>query len=371
MIQTIVCTPAVIAEEKVPAVVNIIETVESVDSSSSSISPDEQNDAIDTINDLLLDRLKKIPEEPLVGYPASTRGAGDYVYYTAKDLDRFTDCAVYDLIAQGLKINVRTHHIKNYQSYTHRHIQDTEANKTVALLGPSNLDYVTSIFALSRMGYGVLLLSTRLATDAYVSLLEKTSCFDIVYTSSTAKSLPAIQDVRKCNTFTIPEKSKYDATRPIDFSSIPIKTSASSSKIAFIIHSSGSTGLPKPIFQTHKACLSNYATGSGYRAFLTLPLYHNHGLSTFFRAICKGKPISLYNASLPLGETNLVSAMEAVQPESFHGVPYALKLLSGSERGIEALRRCKLVLFGGSSCPQDLGDKLVNAGVYLVSHYGA
>jgi hypothetical protein len=112
MIQTIVCTPAVIAEEKVPAVVNIIETVESVDSSSSSISPDEQNDAIDTINDLLLDRLKKIPEEPLVGYPASTRGAGDYVYYTAKDLDRFTDCAVYDLIAQGLKINVRTHHIK-------------------------------------------------------------------------------------------------------------------------------------------------------------------------------------------------------------------------------------------------------------------
>jgi acyl-CoA synthetase (AMP-forming)/AMP-acid ligase II len=222
------------------------------------------------------------------------------------------------------------------------------------------------------MGYGVLLLSTRLATEAYVSLLEKTNCHDILYTSSTAKSVAAIQGIWTCNSFTIPEKSNYDISRSPESSGVPLRgTPASASKISFIIHSSGSTGLPKPIFQTHKACLSNYANGSGYRAFLTLPLYHNHGVSTFFRAITKGKPISLYNASLPLTESNLVLAMEAVQPESFHGVPYALKLLSESERGIASLQKCKLVLFGGSSCPDDLGDKLVQAGVYLVSHYGA
>lgn len=220
------------------------------------------------------------------------------------------------------------------------------------------------------MGYGVLLLSTRLATDAYVSLLEKTSCYDIVLTSSTAKPMAGIQNVRECKTFTIPEKLKYDIPKLSALSTVST-ISTSSNRIAFIIHSSGSTGLPKPIFQTHKACLSNYANGSGYRAFLSLPLYHNHGLSTFFRAIFKGRPISLYNASLPLSETNLVTAMEAVQPDSFHGVPYALKLLSESSRGIAALQKCKLVLFGGSSCPDDLGDKLVNAGVYLVSHYGA
>ena len=219
------------------------------------------------------------------------------------------------------------------------------------------------------MGFGVLLLSTRLATEAYVSLLEKTKCNDILTIASSAKAIAAIQAVRPCNQYLIPEKSVYD---------VPSQTKASeasgphmSNRIAFIIHSSGSTGLPKPIFQTHKSCLSNYANGSGFRAFLTLPLYHNHGLSTFWRSIYKTKPISLYSASLPLSESNLVAAMEASQPESFHGVPYALKLLSESERGIAALRKCKLVLFGGSSCPDDLGDKLVNAGVYVVSHYGA
>jgi hypothetical protein len=79
--------------------VDVVETVENVES---SIPVKEQDDVIYTINDLLLDRTKKIPDEPLVGYPASTRGAGDYVYYTAKDLDRFADGALENLTKQGL-----------------------------------------------------------------------------------------------------------------------------------------------------------------------------------------------------------------------------------------------------------------------------
>lgn len=190
-------------------------------------------------------------------------------------------------------------------------------------------------------------------------------------TPASNKAVSAIQGARPCDYYSIPQKTSYDVQLDSKPHQVPVSGPQMSSKIAFIIHSSGSTGLPKPIFQTHKACLSNYANGTGYRAFLTLPLYHNHGLSTFFRAIFKAKPISLYSASLPLSESNLVAALQASRPESFHGVPYALKLLSETARGIEALRKCKLVLFGGSSCPDDLGDKLVNAGVYLVSHYGA
>lgn len=115
----------------------------------------------------------------------------------------------------------------------------------------------------------------------------------------------------------------------------------------------------------------NYSNSPGYRAFLTLPLYHNHGLSCFFRAIFSGIPLAMFNANLPLTGSNLIEGLESVQPESFNGVPYALKLLGESERGISALRKCKLVMFGGSSCPDDLGDKLVQEGVNLVGHYGA
>lgn len=242
----------------------------------------------------------------------------------------------------------------------------------VAILAPSNLDYVISIFALSRLGHTVLFLSNRLATEAYVSLLQKTRCHYILGSPITSKSIVAIQSEYPVHHLSLPERHLYDLPTPSGPRYTRRVDSLSASKRnAFIIHSSGSTGLPKPIFQTHSSCLANYSVSPGYRAFLTLPLYHNHGLSNFFRAICSGVPIALFNASLPLSGTNLLEAMENVQPESFLGVPYALKLLAETERGISALRKCKLVLFGGSSCPDDLGDHLVNEGVYLVGHYGA
>ena len=63
--------------------------------------------------------------------------------------------------------------------------------------------------------------------------------------------------------------------------------------------------------------------------------------------------------------------IEYVKPEVWHCVPYLLKLLAETEEGIIALTKVNLVLFGGSSCPDDLGDRLVERGVYLVANYGA
>ena len=187
-----------------------------------------------------------------------------------------------------------------------------------------------------------------------------------------SKSITAIQGEYSVHCLPVAERHVYDLPSPSGPRySRQVDGLEASKRNAFIIHSSGSTGFPKPIFQTHSACLSNYSVSPGYRAFLTLPLYHNHGLSNFFRAIFSGIPIALVNASLPLSGTNLIEAMESVEPESFLGVPYALKLLGETERGISALRKCKLVMFGGSSCPDELGDRLVKEGIYLVGHYGA
>lgn len=80
---------------------SVVNVAEAMDSSS-----DEQDDAIYSINDLLLERTRMIPDEPLVGYPATARGGSDYVYHTAMDLHRFADEAAKDLNKQGLPANV-------------------------------------------------------------------------------------------------------------------------------------------------------------------------------------------------------------------------------------------------------------------------
>lgn len=242
----------------------------------------------------------------------------------------------------------------------------------MGLLGPSNLDYVIGILTLSRMGFSVLFLSTRLPTEAYVSLLEKTECTRVLTTSKFSSIIQSIQDSYPVQSFPLPDQSVW-SVKPSETSQFERQTELINEEdtIAFIVHSSGSTGLPKPIYQTHRQCLSNYAVGSGMRAFVTLPLFHNHGLSTTFRGIVAGKRTTLYNANLPLTNGHLVAAMKTTNFESFHCVPYALKVLAETDEGIAELAKAKLVLFGGSSCPDDLGDLLVQNGVNIVSHYGA
>lgn len=222
------------------------------------------------------------------------------------------------------------------------------------------------------MGFSVLFLSTRLPTEAYLALLKETECKKVVVGPKQTSNLLGVQEVYPLETYPLPSykaSGQKFAVSPRFRRQTVLQDEENT--VAFIVHSSGSTGLPKPIYQTHRQCLSNYATGSGMRAFVTLPLFHNHGLATMFRGMVTGKRTALYNANLPLTNQNLVAAMAAADFESFHCVPYALKVLAETPEGIAELEKTKLVLFGGSSCPDDLGDLLVQNGVNIVSHYGA
>ncbi|KAF6835139.1 Iterative polyketide synthase CazM 2 [Colletotrichum musicola] len=333
-------TPRSILTSEKPTV-EIVETVKPIE--------------LRTVTDLLLRRVEEAPDVDVLAYPASARGRDDYVNYTAKDLDRFADEAARKYAQAGLLPEN----------------PGSSQAEVVALLANSDINYVVAMFALSRMGFAVLYLSTRLSPEAYVNLLKKTNCNRIVISDRYAPVASQINEQYPIKTFGILDKADYDLPAPSG-ERFPVFTHPNASqRMCFIVHSSGSTGLPKPIFQTHAACISNYSSGIPYRAFLTLPLFHNHGISTLFRAIYAGNRIAIYNANLPLSGTTLVKAMEATEPGSLHCVPYALKLLAETEGGIEALKRLKLVLYGGSSCPDDLGDRLVEEGVYLVGHYGA
>ncbi|OTA69363.1 acetyl-CoA synthetase-like protein [Hypoxylon sp. EC38] len=316
-------------------------------------APEIESTSIDSINDLIINRATTFPFKPLLAYPGRD---GKYVYYTARELDSFADEAAKHYVQSGLIP-------KGGQS----------ESEVVALLGPSNLDYVITMLALMRIGgLAVLFLSTRLQTEAYVNLLRQTQCRIIISPASNyAATASRISEEYKITRFNMADSSVYMKTDSTSYRYQRQVIENEAQKIAFIVHSSGSTGLPKPIYQNHRSCLTNYSVGSGMRAFVTLPLYHNHGLSTFFRGVTSAVTTAFFDAGLPMTHDNLVDAMEQFRPESFHCVPYSLKLLAESEHGIDLLRRCKLVLFGGSSCPDELGDRLVNAGVYLVGHYGA
>ncbi|OOF95586.1 hypothetical protein ASPCADRAFT_507410 [Aspergillus carbonarius ITEM 5010] len=311
-------------------------------------------ETLQTINDLLQSRAKRgVGDEPIVAYPSS---GTDYVYYTPRQLNTFVEAASV-----------------HYANAIPQRRSSEDPVQVVGLLGPSDFEYLITLLAVSRLGHTVLLLSTRIAEDAYVSLVESTKATFLI----THSSFQTVGDkvARRTGITQRPLLAREDYDFPsVDSVSLPaahLDGAIEAKHICWIIHSSGSTGHPKPIYQTHSGALKNYANNFGLRGFITLPLFHAHGISCLFRAMHSQKLIYMYSANLPLTAPNLLSTLkEHPEIEILYAVPYALKLLAESDEGLQKMARLELVMFGGSACPKPIGDKLVQNGVRLVSHYG-
>lgn len=321
---------------------------------------EQQNGLTDLIlvDDLIRQRAQEEDGVPLVAYPASERGVTDYELFTAKSVNNFITNAAEKLTDQGL------------DSISVEDVGEDDF-PVVGLLGPSTFDYVITMLALSRLGYAVLILSPRLAVASYESLLEETECSLLVYSSQVESVVDEIKKRRPLNSLHIIPRSEYerDLTPSSMFSTRPVDV-ALGKKTAYIMHSSGSTGLPKCIYVSHTSCLSNFTNGHPLKALLTVPLYHMYGHASLFRAIYRRKACYMYNASLPLTSSNLTAAIEAIRPGVILCVPYGLKLIAENQKGIDALKTCKVVAFAGSGCPDELGDYLKNEGIKLVGGYG-
>ncbi|KAJ9658606.1 hypothetical protein H2198_003624 [Neophaeococcomyces mojaviensis] len=314
------------------------------------VSPPPQ--APRTISELISLRARLARDQPILGYP--TQGV-QYVEYTYGQIDNFATSGA-RLLAPHLPLRPNS----------------ATPEAVVAILGPSSLDYFVTVLALSRLGFTVLFLSTRISEAAYVSLLKSTKCTNICIDPSFEKTISGgvKTQVPGLNILNVLSKSQYGSFDNGNVSNQQLDLSQESSKVSWIIHSSGSTGLPKPIYQTHAAALRNYENNMGLEGFITLPLFHAHGLSSVLRGFTSHKRIFMYNASIPLTSQNLLDIFRQYQFEIFYGVPYALKLLSESDEGLQMLASMKVVMFGGSACPDGLGDLLVENGVNLISHYG-
>ncbi|KAK5629598.1 hypothetical protein RRF57_005313 [Xylaria bambusicola] len=301
------------------------------------------------IDDLIRERAKDEHQVPILGYPRYKDKPTDYELFTGKDLDRMVDEACRVLMKVGLEMNSR---------------------KTIGLFAPSDLPFVVVLFALWRLGCRVLTVSIRLSELACLNLMDRTEC-DTLLVGSTVRINATIEGLKKTrpdfNFIPIPTRAEFD--KP-DSSSEPVvrpipDREAEHAELALFGHSSGSTGLPKPLSLSHRSVLNNIYFGTGCKAFNALPWYHLHGVFTSLQAMYMRKTAHLYNADLPLTSEYLVAALKEIQPEICHTVPYVLKLMAERQDGIEVLKRCKFVTAAGARTPDELGDRVVQQGVNL------
>ncbi|KAF4986560.1 hypothetical protein FGRMN_10788 [Fusarium graminum] len=305
-----------------------------------------------TLDEMIKRRAAELGDTILMGAPES--GVDDFKEHSAVAIDRYADAAVAKLQSMGLKSADPA----------------LEKAPVIGILGQSGIHVVIQIIALNRLGYSSFLISTRLACPAITQLLSLSSCNIILTTPNFHPVLKEVQQNRQLDILPLLQNADLYGKDAPRFAR-QYNPEIESRKVAVIIHSSGSTGLPKPIYLTNSSCIGAFAVHMNMRAFLTSPLFHSHGFYETFRSIYSGKPIYYTNYGLPLTRETVIAQLRATKPEIFHCVPYVIKLLAESEEGIQVLNNTKQVLYAGSGCPDDLGDRLVERGVNLCGNYGA
>ncbi|KAK3695745.1 hypothetical protein B0T22DRAFT_509135 [Podospora appendiculata] len=259
----------------------------------------------------------------------------------------------------------------------------TTKGPPVALLMESNVGLAIHILALMGLGVPVLVLSTRLSPLAIQELLTTTGT-QAVLTS------PRLQRVCREGVAGLDQTKSIYERRPYgDFLTQEPLTARSICRAdhhtdendlqVIILHSSGSTGLPKAIPQSHEyfvghaACHDLAPSEAEGLNVSTLPLYHGFGIL----AMCLSLSIGL-TMCLPV---NSVSSAEALvdlfallkHARSMMTVPSVLDDLAqmDTDAGIQALRKLEFVAVGGGPLSPPVGARLAAAGVPLLNHIGA
>lgn len=325
------------------------------DAEHSEPEPGESAEIFHTVFDLIDARANDpaVKAEPILYYPSS---GTEYIGYSPKE--------IYDLANKAA-------------AYYNEIIPPARESSNslplvVALLGRSTLDYFVTLLGVSRLGHTLLFLSPRISEEAHLSLLDVTKASALLADDASQGTCSKLKfQLPDLKVAKIVSRSEYLGLSPFESKGI-LDSAKEANNNAWIIHSSGSTALPKPTWISHSSALGNFKSAFNLVSFVTLPLFHAQGIGWLFRGIMNKKAVYLYPGELPLTSTHLVKTLrEHPDIQILLAVPYVCRLLASSDEGVELCKRLEFMFSGGAICPKPIGDKLVQAGVNLVSHFGS
>ena len=220
--------------------------------------------------------------------------------------------------------------------------------------------------------------------EAHLKLLEDLQC-DVMLTP--ADKLPLAETIlsaKHMTTLDIPSLGDLltsDAVPPYAY----LKTIDQARYEPFVVlHTSGSTGLPKPVVMNHGTMthhdlfleipkLGGKEIGvtrfSGGRLFFGLPMFHSAGICFLV--------YSIYSGITPVFSTSFLPTAEATNKAHIHArvdgsflVPNVLAEITRNPEYLENIRRLKYLTFGGAALPRDIGNILKDYAHLFVS-FGA
>ncbi|KAF2848117.1 acetyl-CoA synthetase-like protein [Plenodomus tracheiphilus IPT5] len=247
--------------------------------------------------------------------------------------------------------------------------------QTIGYMGANDLRYVVILAAALMTGYIPLFTSPRNSLDGQKSLLRKTGCEIFLTTIEMQTQLKTIQEA-------LPEIKVYTGPtfqelfgRDEDVVKYKGRYSRDVNAHSLIIHTSGSTGLPKPIYLTVGGLNSlpqqaTLAPEGGFQQVLgiinldrrpmiaAVPFFHAMGLLSGMRSVmCHGTIVTLPSGK-PLSAGLIIDVIAATNPTNGMFPPSILEDIAATEQGISALGKLERVFYAGAPLANASGDKI-------------
>ncbi|KAF9000290.1 putative nonribosomal peptide synthetase [Cyathus striatus] len=254
-----------------------------------------------------------------------------------------------------------------------------------------------------RAGLVPFPISHRNSPAAIIHLLKKVSCNRILTTQATLSSLMnnIKGDISQLNpefelvidtmpTFEqlYPKLGKESMQHPFDYYP-PLHSYLNPDDVILYLHSSGSTGFPKPIPESVRGLTewaSNHASSAinKYPALrigaMALPAFHSLGfcaqvIYTVYGLICVSvfPPVVKSPDDQPCLPTsnNILEHLRRTGSNGLIIIPTLLREIVECPDGVDTLRHFEFVSYGGGPIGSKLGDSLEASGVNLQPIYGA
>ncbi|KAF8878948.1 putative aminoadipate reductase [Infundibulicybe gibba] len=278
-----------------------------------------------------------------------------------------------------------------------------DEGEVVALVALTDtVQYQALTIGMTKAGLVPFPISPRNTPAAVVQLLKASHCHRLVTTRTTLRPLIegiiaelhhdpgfslVIEEVPPLDVIypRIGAETALDPFKPYP----PPPTRPSLDDIALYLHSSGSTGFPKAIPQTHRM-LSHWSSFPNLREFrdmkprvriaaMHLPAFHTLGiyvqvLDALFGVVSIGlyPPTATAPDLLPVMSTpdNILEHARRTKSSAMVTIPALLQIWAQSKEAVDMLRSLVFVMYSGGSLAPKLGDLLIEAGVRLNPVYG-
>ncbi|KAI1147213.1 hypothetical protein F4825DRAFT_471765 [Nemania diffusa] len=245
---------------------------------------------------------------------------------------------------------------------------------TLVYLGPQDLNYGILVLACIKVGYKLLLVSARNTIEAHVFLLEQTECH--VFLTPPNFPLPIVKQILAARPMRHVEVADFRGWLSDDgpeWKPYPYTKTFSEAKGEpfVILHTSGSTGLPKPIIQTHGTVSALYPFAKreyqdrtfpsvmrGKRVYVTFPLFHCAGLSLILPA-CLYADYTAVLAPFPPSADIINKVHVHGNVQSAVLVPATMEALVKDPEHLENLSRLDHLMFGGGPVTKTVGDLII------------